>query len=435
MDEFELEFDLIGEEPGPASGIDADRLLGHIRRGELETAAHLYEQHADEALGRALIEGGGQDPALLEQIARTLESAREFALAGRAREAAGDAVAAATLYEAGRDYEHAASAFEQAGDLRHAALALGRSGQLLEAARRWERLGDAVQEVQALRAIPEDHADYPAAVRRLLELMDQHQRPHDAAQLLSHALRASGAVRADARFAARLVALLQQLGRPDEAAAVEGWRAQVHGPTDVVVSLEDEVIQGTPIPADPPAPAKAEAPVLADDEGEEGIFADELSAMAVAEGRQNPFEEAQRAREKSPVAYRTLKGIPMFAELSLVDMKDLYRLAEDLEYPAGAVLIEDGQAAPGLLVVVEGTVEITAGGRTLNTVGAGAHLGEISLVRDAPASARATAQGPVRALLIAKERMDEFLYSHPEAAVRIYRLFCISLAERVAALS
>jgi CRP-like cAMP-binding protein len=71
----------------------------------------------------------------------------------------------------------------------------------------------------------------------------------------------------------------------------------------------------------------------------------------------------------------------------------------------------------------------------VNTLTAGAYAGEISLVRDAPTSAAVVARSPVRALLVAKQAFDHYLFEHPNAAIAIYRLFAQNLADRVQALS
>ena len=65
------------------------------------------------------------------------------------------------------------------------------------------------------------------------------------------------------------------------------------------------------------------------------------------------------------------------------------------------------QEIRGLFVIVDGMVEVFGGpdvsSRLLNTMGAGAYVGEISLVRDTPTSARVTARTQVKALYISTD--------------------------------
>ncbi|MFP2897145.1 cyclic nucleotide-binding domain-containing protein, partial [Corallococcus sp. 4LFB] len=137
--------------------------------------------------------------------------------------------------------------------------------------------------------------------------------------------------------------------------------------------------------------------------------------------------------------YRFLKAIPIFGELTLEDMKDLYRLARPVAVTPGSVLLEKGSPGTGLLVLLEGTVDVFSGNepnaRHLNTLGPGSFLGEISLVQDGPVSANVRAKTAVRALRITRESFQHFLTTHDAASLHIYRLFTQNLAARVRALS
>ena len=134
-----------------------------------------------------------------------------------------------------------------------------------------------------------------------------------------------------------------------------------------------------------------------------------------------------------------MKRIPIFARLSLEDMRDLYRLMTEESWNPGQQIIEVGHDPPGLFVLLEGDGEVYAlrgdGLRHLNSVGPGEHLGEISLLTNSITSARVTAVTLVRGLHLSRDRFDHFVSTHPTAALRIYRLFSEGLAERVRALS
>jgi CRP-like cAMP-binding protein len=137
--------------------------------------------------------------------------------------------------------------------------------------------------------------------------------------------------------------------------------------------------------------------------------------------------------------YELLKAIPIFAELSIDDMKDLYRVAQETPFAPGAALVELDVEPPGLMVLVEGKAEVFAGAgpqaRKLNELATGDYLGEISLIQGGRTSARVVATTPVRALTISRDHFEHYLYAHESAAMRIFRLFAKNLAERVRALS
>lgn len=140
-----------------------------------------------------------------------------------------------------------------------------------------------------------------------------------------------------------------------------------------------------------------------------------------------------------PDGYEYLKAIPLFGELSLVDMKDLYQLARPLQFAQGATVLEKGAPGSGLLVLLEGTVDVLAGpepgARLLNTLGPGAFIGEVSLILDGDTSAQVCARTDVRALRVTRVDFQHYLDTHEAAALRILRLFTEKLAERVRALS
>ncbi|MBI5545480.1 MAG: cyclic nucleotide-binding domain-containing protein, partial [Deltaproteobacteria bacterium] len=61
----------------------------------------------------------------------------------------------------------------------------------------------------------------------------------------------------------------------------------------------------------------------------------------------------------------------------------------------------------------------------------GQYVGELSLVDEAPTSARVVAQSGVRGMFISRLRFQQYLYTHEAAALRIYTLFTKTLAERL----
>jgi hypothetical protein len=219
----------------------------------------------------------------------------------------------------------------------------------------------------------------------MCKLMDEDGHPQRALALLVDTLRSSDEARADPALLAEQARLLRRLGREADADAV---LAKLPGA----------------------APTSTQAPAV------------------------QPVAAAPSVN-----GYGFLKAIPIFSELSLDDMKDLYRVAQQVMIPAGATVLEKGALASGLFVLLDGTVDVFSGpeadARQLNSLGPGAHLGEISLVSDGPTSAQVRARTPVRALRITRAGFQHYLDTHEAAALRIYRLFTQNLAARVRALS
>jgi CRP-like cAMP-binding protein len=67
----------------------------------------------------------------------------------------------------------------------------------------------------------------------------------------------------------------------------------------------------------------------------------------------------------------------------------------------------------------------------LATLPAGNFVGEMSLIDDAPTSARVTAAEGVKALRIRRDRFEQFLHANDRIALRVYHAFLCALSERL----
>ena len=417
--EFEFVEGAEGNGEFVSAGGHLPKLQGLINRGDVDQASRLYEETGG-IYGQAILEDAKVGSNTTRRnIAEVFRRARDFAAAARVLELVGDYAAAGPLYEQANDfpsaarchrsagdekkaapalersgdYEPALEAYKRAGDLPAAAECLVRLGRLVEAAACYQEAGNVHAEVEVLRQVPLTDAKANVAVLRLAGLMEAHGHIERAAAQIIGLFRANEGARTDVPLQQLLLRLLEAMGRTEDAARVRA-----------TLGL---------------APSTGQA------------------AMPIAAG-----EEITAPSAKLPTGaddYAHLKAIPIFGELSLPDMRDLFRAAQEVSYPPGSAIIDQGGASQGLVVISAGKVDVSvqAGGQTrlLNSLGPGAYVGEIGLVRDAPASARVVAQGPVRALFISKKAFEHYLYEHPSAALAIYRLFTQNLAERVRALS
>lgn len=99
----------------------------------------------------------------------------------------------------------------------------------------------------------------------------------------------------------------------------------------------------------------------------------------------------------------------MIDEETLAQLRDV---GEEVEFPAGQVIIEHNTPATGLYVILEGRVAVHAHGADLER-GPGEVVGELALARGGPRRARVTAVTPVKALSVSREHVD------PELAKRL----------------
>ncbi len=115
--------------------------------------------------------------------------------------------------------------------------------------------------------------------------------------------------------------------------------------------------------------------------------------------------------------------------------EELHALESDgsvRSYAAGDIIFSAGEAGDGFYVVESGEVRISAlvgesDSRTLAVIGAGDFFGEMAVVDDAPRSATATAETPVRAFFLGRDKLLQLLEHRPQLALNIVREFSIRM--------
>jgi CRP-like cAMP-binding protein len=101
-----------------------------------------------------------------------------------------------------------------------------------------------------------------------------------------------------------------------------------------------------------------------------------------------------------------LARVPLFEDLSEVDLDHVARLAVRVRQPAGEILIKEAEPGNEFLIVVEGQVEVVHDDRAVTTLGPGDFLGEVALL-DARAkrTATVTARTPVTIAFVSAEEL------------------------------
>jgi CRP/FNR family transcriptional regulator, cyclic AMP receptor protein len=95
-----------------------------------------------------------------------------------------------------------------------------------------------------------------------------------------------------------------------------------------------------------------------------------------------------------------LRAAPLFEGLSKKELVELARVTEDLQVSADTVLCKEDTLGREFFVIVEGTVEVTRGGKHVATRGSGDFVGEIALLTEVRRTATVTTSTPVRCLIL-----------------------------------
>lgn len=122
-----------------------------------------------------------------------------------------------------------------------------------------------------------------------------------------------------------------------------------------------------------------------------------------------------------------LRRVPLFADCSKRELSYIAEVSDEIGFPAGHTLIEEGKLGREFFVIADGTVEVRRGGRKLPLRGDANSFGEMALLSGKPRNATVTTTSPVRGLVITGRAFRQLLADVPSLAPSLLA----SLAERL----
>ncbi|MEX0756372.1 MAG: cyclic nucleotide-binding domain-containing protein [Acidimicrobiia bacterium] len=111
-----------------------------------------------------------------------------------------------------------------------------------------------------------------------------------------------------------------------------------------------------------------------------------------------------------------LKSSPTFAQLGNRRLKALVPFTDDIEVPAGTVLMEQDSRPHELEVMVEGSADVLVGGKKVGEVGPGAVLGEMALLNRGTRSATVVTTSASKLIVISARAFEGLMEKYPEIA-------------------
>ena len=111
---------------------------------------------------------------------------------------------------------------------------------------------------------------------------------------------------------------------------------------------------------------------------------------------------------------RLLKD-PVFEHLAIAALSRLSVGLEQIAVPAGVAVITEGEHGDRYYLIVDGTVDVTIGGRYVRTMGSGASFGEIALLRDSPRTATVTTTADTNLFAVARDDFLQAVTGHPRS--------------------
>jgi CRP/FNR family transcriptional regulator, cyclic AMP receptor protein len=111
-----------------------------------------------------------------------------------------------------------------------------------------------------------------------------------------------------------------------------------------------------------------------------------------------------------------LRRLPLFGELDHHDLSTVARHVGEMEASEGQVLFEQGSIPYEMLVIEEGTAEVTKDGKPVGTIGAGDVVGEIALLRFQRRMATVRVTSALRAVTVSADDLQVIEEEMPEIA-------------------
>ena len=114
-----------------------------------------------------------------------------------------------------------------------------------------------------------------------------------------------------------------------------------------------------------------------------------------------------------------LRGVPLFADLEERSIQAVALLAREVRFKAGEAFMLEGEIGDEFYLIIDGTVRIDRGEKTIRSMIAGGFLGEIALLERRPRTATATAVTDVTALEIRSHEFERLMDTLPAVHRRI----------------
>ena len=125
----------------------------------------------------------------------------------------------------------------------------------------------------------------------------------------------------------------------------------------------------------------------------------------------------------------SLRRVPLFVGLADEDLAAIADAANEVEVPAGQLLVQPGEAGTGMFFICDGTAVVETR-REHVELGPGQFFGELALMKpDAIRTARVRAKTPLRCLALDRASFRGLVATHPEVAASLIEVALGRLAE------
>jgi hypothetical protein len=141
------------------------------------------------------------------------------------------------------------------------------------------------------------------------------------------------------------------------------------------------------------------------------LFGGGLAALALAHAVR--FARLDHAMPAPGPQVGLLRNLPMFAPLPLAVTELLAAALQPRRFPAGAVVLREGEPGDHFHLISDGSAAVTVRGAPRAPLHRGDCLGEIALLRDVPRTATVTARQPLHTLTLGRAEFLTAVLANP----------------------
>jgi CRP-like cAMP-binding protein len=109
-----------------------------------------------------------------------------------------------------------------------------------------------------------------------------------------------------------------------------------------------------------------------------------------------------------------LKSVSLFSSMSKKDLQAVERLADQVDIPAGRVIMRQGDHGNEMYVISSGSVRVERNGKEVATLGPGHAVGEMALLSEGPRLATVTTLEPTTTFVLGHREFHTLLADSAE---------------------
>jgi CRP-like cAMP-binding protein len=124
-----------------------------------------------------------------------------------------------------------------------------------------------------------------------------------------------------------------------------------------------------------------------------------------------------------------LAEVPLFSALPKKDLQKVAKASDEIEVPAGRVLVDQGRTGHEFFLILDGRADVKRNNRKVTELGPGQYFGELSLLDRGPRSASVVAKTPMKVLVLGQREFTGVLDDVPGMATKILSIMAQRLRE------